>query len=656
MQYDRVVSCTLLDALSPGGPLHSAVGWRHHDLGLRDVQLRKQPKGSGSWASLYLGLTSVLDIHEQRGLFRLAAHNTHRAAGFDPSWRSWQPLDELAQQWPRVERYLDRVVPTVHSRWLDSEGQVHALIAGSARTGFSVVNREASLAFANQPTKGRLCAEWERTLKRAILTSGRTEPWWTALSGRRMGTSPDFIAVDDAGRLLVIEAKPATAAAVITWGPAQVTFYAAMYAAWLAEAGQAAQASLRQQLEQRRALGLLVDHGERALGAPPDVVPVLVIGPGMVSPEAWSRLAVVADAVAGQFRGVAPLEAYRLAADGRPRPVDLALLTSSYPADTQDDVDASDYQDRARAATVAWKLSSSLLPEPARADGPYGGSGNLYPFCLPRAAARSNLLPEAAAAVPFFAERGIQWHRGVDGGPTNHLLSSQVQCVNALFPMTTDPDVVRAAFGDLLDIAEVLELDGALLTFEYNGGGQDYLGEGKPGRPLVRGANSTSTDAAFAYRTSDGRRELALVEWKYTEQYLGSRLSADPERERERRYRRWYEAENGPLDASVMPFEAVLVEPLYQLVRQQLLAWRIEQAGAFHRVRVLHIAPVTNAEYWRSLDRHEYRRSGESVRDVWQRVLRDSHRDRFLSLDSARFTSSERRLTSSEYRKRYGHA
>ncbi len=71
---------------------------------------------------------------------------------------------------------------------------------------------------------------------------------------------------------------------------------------------------------------------------------------------------------------------------------------------------------------------------------------------------------------------------------------------------------MRAAFGEVLAIAEVLELDGACLTLEYNGGGQDYLGEGRSGRPLVRGANSASTDAAFAYRTSDGRRELALVE------------------------------------------------------------------------------------------------------------------------------------------------
>ena len=658
LHYDRVVSSTLLDALRPAGALHSAVSWRHGDVRLRDVQLRKQPKGPASWVSLYLGLTSVLDIYEQRGLFRLDAHATHRAAagGFDPSWRSWQTLEELSRQWRRVESYLDRVVHKVHPRWLDSEGRVHALIAGSAPTGFSVVNREASIAFANQPTKDRLCAGWEQTVKQALSLTRRTEPWWTALSDRRTGTSPDFIALDDAGRLLVIEAKPATAAAGITWGPAQVTFYAAMYAAWLTEAGEAAQASLRQQLEQRRALGLVADDGERSLGAPPEVVPVLAIGPGMVSPEAWSRLAAVADAVAGQFPGVAPLEVCRLAADGRPRPVDLAALVSSYPADTQDDVDASDYQDRARAAAVAWKLSSPLLPEHARADGPYGGSGNLYPFCLPRAAARSNLLPEAAGAVRFFADRDIQWHRGVNGGPTTHLLSSQVQCVNALFPLTTDPDRVRAAFGDLLDIAEVLEIDGALLTFEYNGGGHDYLGEGRPGHPLVRGANSTSTDAALAYHTSTGQRELALVEWKYTEQYLGSKLSADPDGKRERRYRAFYEAEDGPLDPSVVPFEAVLVEPLYQLVRQQLLAWRIEQAGAFDRVRVLHIAPATNAEYWRSLDRHEHRRSDETVRDVWQRMLRDSHRDRFRSLDSALFTSPARQLTSSDYRERYGHA
>jgi hypothetical protein len=354
---------------------------------------------------------------------------------------------------------------------------------------------------------------------------------------------------------------------------------------------------------------------------------------------------------------VQPLEVWRLAADGTPRSVDLPSLVSSYPADTQDDVDNSTYQDRARAAAVAWKLSTDVLTDHARADGPYQRANGVYPFCLPTAFARHNLLPEAAGAVEFFAERGIQWHRGVGGGPTTHLVSSQVQCVNALYPMTHDPDLIARAFGNDLDIAKVIELDKAFLTFEYNGDGRDYLGESRGGRPLTRGANSTSTDAAFAYLTSDGKPELALVEWKYTEQYPGSKLSEARKGIRELRYRIWYESQDGPLDPHAVPYERVFVEPLYQLMRQQLLAWRIEQdpGNPYSRVRVLHIVPATNAEYWRSLDRRSHRRPDESVADVWARMLRPSHRDSYLSIDSARFTDPDLQLTSAAYRDRYGH-
>ncbi len=101
--------------------------------------------------------------------------------------------------------------------------------------------------------------------------------------------------------------------------------------------------------------------------------------------------------------------------------------------------------------------------------------------------------------------------------------------------MTSDPALLKQALGDVLNIDQVEQLDGAYLTFEYNGGGQDYLGEAKAGRALTRGANSTSTDAAFAFHSPLGR-ELVLVEWKYTEKHLGSRLSGDRKGIREKRY------------------------------------------------------------------------------------------------------------------------
>ena len=89
--------------------------------------------------------------------------------------------------------------------------------------------------------------------------------------------------------------------------------------------------------------------------------------------------------------------------------------------------------------------------------------------------------------MKLFAELGIPWHASVDDGPSNHLLSSQVQCVTALARMTTDHERIRRAFGDLLSIGDVLEIEpGRYLTFE-DLGPTDYFDEA-PGRRRVRGA------------------------------------------------------------------------------------------------------------------------------------------------------------------------
>ena len=657
MHFDRAVSDDLLNALRPGGPLHGAVAWCAQDPDLRDLQLRREPKGPASWASLYVGLTSILDIYEQGGRFRLTAHPTHRqAGGFDGKWSTWQALEELASGWPAIKLYLDKAVGNVHGRWTDSEGRVHALISASPHTGLTVLNREASISFCDQKIKDEFREGWADVLVSALKAQNRTEPWWTMQMTNRLGTSPDFLAVDDAGRLLVIEAKPFNASAGITWGPTQVTLYATMYATWLASSGESARANLEALLEQRRALGLVPGEAVRTLARPLTVVPLLVLGPGMVSPEVWSRLDAVVKALSLVPGSTAPLEIWRLTSDGEPRKLDLSTMAVTFPVSTEDDIKRSTYEDRARAAAVAWKLTSLDMNDGCRADGPYGSRTNLYPFCLPVAESASNLLPEATGAVDFFKTRHIQWHRGTASGPTNHLVSSQVQCVNALFPMTSDPELIKRAFTcEKVQINEVQKLDEAYLTFEYNGGGTDFLGEGRNHKPLTRGANSTSTDAAFAFRSPEGR-ELALIEWKYTEKYLGSKLSEERKGRRELRYKDWYFSDDGPIDPQIVPYELIFVEPLYQLVRQQLLAWRIEQAKVFDRVRVLHISPATNREYGQSLDRHKHRQPGETVAGIWQRMLRPAYQDRFVSLGSAMFTDPARGLTSAAYRARYGHS
>lgn len=311
-------------------------------------------------------------------------------------------------------------------------------------------------------------------------------------------------------------------------------------------------------------------------------------------------------------------------------------------------------QEKLRAA--AWKKSTNSLPDEAKVPARYvnkdGVTGStLYDFCLPPALAPYSLLAEIREpALALFAELGIPWHSGVDGGPSNHLLSSQVQCVNALTQMLGDPVRLKLAFGELLGIDELLEIEsGRFLTFEYIGP-KDYLGEAPHGQ-RVRGAHCTSVDAAFLHRASDSAIELVLVEWKYTESYR--RRAPEPKKDAVRlsRYGKAVANPFGPVRSDVLPFEFLLDEPIYQLVRQQLLAHALEKDGAERatRVRVVHVSPPGNDAYQHSLHRPEHRALGGTVTEAWHKLLR--HQDRFLALDSKVFLDDA--ITSREYVLRY---
>jgi hypothetical protein len=264
-----------------------------------------------------------------------------------------------------------------------------------------------------------------------------------------------------------------------------------------------------------------------------------------------------------------------------------------------------------------------------------------------------NLLPYAhEVGLAVFAEIGAIWHAHIDDRPTNHLLSSQVQCVNALGRMVSDPSLHALAFGHVLDIAEVLPIEpGRFMTFEYIGP-IDFFGE-TPRGPRLRGSMATAYDAAFKYRTSAGSTELALIEWKYTESYERPRRP-EPAKDsiRTGRYLRFFEAMDGPLNSDVLDFEMLLDEPLYQLMRQQLLAHELEMARAEDAdlARVLHVVSPQNVAYEQSLVRPEQRRIGATVSEVWDQLLRA--KDRYVRLDPAIFIDTA--ITGPDYVDRYG--
>lgn len=314
------------------------------------------------------------------------------------------------------------------------------------------------------------------------------------------------------------------------------------------------------------------------------------------------------------------------------------------------------YVNEQREIASRWKQLTETLPGAAKAAAPYVGKdgkpgGTPYPFCLPAEHATYNLLPDVReTALALFAEMGIPWHAGVDTGPSNHLLSSQVHCANALTRMVADPERIVQAFGQVLPIDEVVEIEpGRFLTFEFIGD-QDYLSEALGGL-RTRGAHCTSVDAAFRYRTSSGREHLALVEWKYTESYLRVRPpTTKKDAVRAGRYQRMYEAGAGPL-RTLVPFELMLDEPFYQLMRQQLLAHEIERdpASGVDHAWVVHVLPPANLEYQRSIVRPEMRELGETVDEIWARIVRES---RYVRVDPTVFLDPA--ITSEEYVARYG--
>jgi hypothetical protein len=135
-----------------------------------------------------------------------------------------------------------------------------------------------------------------------------------------------------------------------------------------------------------------------------------------------------------------------------------------------------------------------------------------YPHILPDGElAKAFFEPIAADVLRYCAENDIAVH-----SEALNLRSSQVCCLNVLFPLRADFALARQALVDVLPgVTEVTDIE-----FEWTGpsGVTEWLGEPSGGK---RGQNRTSIDAAICWRRGD-RPMLTLCEWKYTERSYGT--------------------------------------------------------------------------------------------------------------------------------------
>ncbi len=295
------------------------------------------------------------------------------------------------------------------------------------------------------------------------------------------------------------------------------------------------------------------------------------------------------------------------------------------------------FLEREKPLQTEFKMRSPYFSAAARKPGMYRSLER--EFCLPRAHAAENLFEGIREdALAYFEDKGISWHNGREGEPSNHLCDSQVCGVNFLFPFVRRPqalvELLRSALPAIRSVLP-METEGQFVSFEWIGL-CNYLGERMDRTDMrTRGANFTSADAAVMFERDDATRQIVLIEWKYTESYSPTPLRFSLRgTDRTQTYRPLFIHPDCPLDRNAVPhFEDLFYEPFYQLMRQQLLAHEMEKAGELgaSAVSVLHIAPARNSDFTR-VTSPALRDLGDSATNVWEGLLRA--KDRFLSIST----------------------
>jgi hypothetical protein len=250
-----------------------------------------------------------------------------------------------------------------------------------------------------------------------------------------------------------------------------------------------------------------------------------------------------------------------------------------------------------------------------------------YPYVLRESI--NNLYPTIADSVSkYMEENNIAWW-GEGKKPTGNVLSSQISCINHLFPFSNNKDAVLSIIKELNDnFIDVLPIkcdkEPQYISFEVVSK-VDHLNEVKnKSKQPTRGINCTSIDAIIYAKDKNGSLWLIPIEWKYTEAYSPNDLSkGESGKTRVKTYHNLIEKSN------ILKTESQSVyyfEPFYQLMRQTLWAEQMllnKKTEELKADKVLHIHVIPKGN--KSLIDKKYRFSGMNLVDTWTKQLKEQN-------------------------------
>ena len=272
--FKRIVSQEILDVLN--GPLAGVVSFVREQPSPPMFDLRL---GMGNNARLYYAGYLALEISGgKHGLCLKVGDPRRPGSGFNPEWCDRLEAAKWVGEVPAVIAYLEKIPAFVEAEVKRPmrEGAVQGRLCAARHDSMTIVDRESQFSFEGEAggSSKRVIAEVAMPIAEAL--DAELEPAsWTHTRKLEPGGELDCLAVDEVGRLLTIEVKPATEMGTGAWAAPQALIYAQLFDLWIRKDPVAARETLEGMIEQRVALGL---SAPVSLDPEIPVVPVVAFG------------------------------------------------------------------------------------------------------------------------------------------------------------------------------------------------------------------------------------------------------------------------------------------------------------------------------------------------------------------------------------------